>query len=113
MTVTPALAATRPRPARLRVRWNIFLFLFVFALIGYLQRTTLSVAGVPMMQELSLSEQQLAWLFDAFILGYTIMQFPGGLLGQRLGARLTLVLIELIAVAAMLVTPLAPLLCSG
>jgi MFS transporter, ACS family, glucarate transporter len=113
VTATPALAATRPGSPRLRVRWNIFLFLFVFALIGYLQRTSLSVAGVPMMQELSLSEEQLAWLFDAFILGYTIMQFPGGLLGQRLGARLTFVLIGLLAVAAMLVTPLAPLLCTG
>jgi len=113
VTASPALAATRPGAPRLRVRWNIFLFLFVFALIGYLQRTSLSVAGVPMMQELSLSEEQLSWLFDAFILGYTIMQFPGGLLGQRLGARLTFVLIGLLAVAAMLVIPLAPLLGTG
>jgi ACS family glucarate transporter-like MFS transporter len=113
VTATPALATTRPAVPRLRVRWKIFLFLFGFALIGYLQHTSFSVAGVPMMQELHLSEQQLSWLFDAFVLGYTILQFPGGLLGQRLGARLTFVLIGLLAVAAMLLTPLAPLLFSG
>ena len=30
---------------------------------------------------------QLGWLETAFLLGYAGMQFPGGVLGQRLGAR--------------------------
>jgi ACS family glucarate transporter-like MFS transporter len=95
------------------VRWKIFLFLFAFALINYLQHTGISIAGVPMMAQLGLNEQQLAWLFDAFVLGYTLMQFPGGLLGQRFGARLIFTVIGLVAVIATLVTPLAPALLTG
>jgi MFS transporter, ACS family, glucarate transporter len=104
-----ALVAT----PRLRVRWKIFLFLFAFALINYLQHTSISIAGVPMMAELGLNEQQLAWLLDAWVLGYTVMQFPGGLLGQRFGARLMFTVIGLVAVLAMLVMPLAPALLTG
>jgi ACS family glucarate transporter-like MFS transporter len=95
------------------VRWNIFLFLCAFSLINYLQHTSISIAGVPMMAELHLNEQQLAWLLDAWVLGYTVMQFPGGLLGQRFGARVMFTVIGLVAVLAMLVMPLAPALLSG
>jgi len=101
------------RPERVRVRWNIFLFLFAFALIAYLQHTSIAVAGVPMMTQLALSEAQLAWILDAFVVGYTLMQFPGGLLGQRFGARKVLTAIGVVAVLAMLVMPLAPALLSG
>jgi ACS family glucarate transporter-like MFS transporter len=95
------------------VRRKIYLFLFAFGFIAYLQHASITVAGVPMMAQLGLNEVQLAWIFDAFVLGYSIMQFPGGLLGQRFGARLTFVLIGLVAFVAMLATPLAPELFSG
>jgi ACS family glucarate transporter-like MFS transporter len=110
-TLAPPLA--RPAPQRLRVRRKIYLFLFAFGFIAYLQHASITVAGVPMMAQLGLNEVQLAWIFDAFVLGYSIMQFPGGLLGQRFGARLTFVLIGLVAFVAMLATPLAPELFSG
>ena len=113
--VTHALAPPliRPAPQRLRVRRKIYLFLFAFGFIAYLQHASITVAGVPMMAQLGLNEVQLAWIFDAFVLGYSIMQFPGGLLGQRFGARLTFVVIGLVAFVAMLATPLAPELFSG
>jgi ACS family glucarate transporter-like MFS transporter len=105
---------SRPSVAqRVRVRWNIFLFLFAFALIAYLQHTSIAVAGVPIMAQQGLSEGQLAWILDAFVIGYTLMQFPGGLLGQRFGARRVMTVIGVIAVIAMLVVPLAPALLSG
>jgi len=113
--VTHALAPPliRPAPQRIRVRRKIYLFLFAFGFIAYLQHASITVAGVPMMAQLGLNEVQLAWIFDAFVLGYSIMQFPGGLLGQRFGARLTFVVIGLVAFVAMLATPLAPELFSG
>jgi MFS transporter, ACS family, glucarate transporter len=100
-------------PRRARVRWKIFLFLLGFGLIGYLQRNNIPVAGYRMMPDLGLSQMQIGWLEEAFIAGYTIMQFPGGVLGQRLGARVTMVLISLVAVLATLTTPVAPLLLQG
>jgi ACS family glucarate transporter-like MFS transporter len=113
--VTQALAPPliRPAPQRIRVRRKIYLFLFAFGFIAYLQHASITVAGVPMMAQLGLNEVQLAWIFDAFVLGYSIMQFPGGLLGQRFGARLTFVVIGLVAFVAMLATPLAPELFTG
>ena len=113
MTASEPRTLRSRRPARLRVRWKIFLFLFAFALIAYLQHTSIAVAGVPMMTQLALSETQLAWILDAFVVGYTLMQFPGGLLGQRFGARRVLTAIGVVAVVAMLVMPLAPVLLSG
>lgn len=96
-----------------RVRWKIFAFLFGFGFIGYLEQRGITVASVQLMPQLSLSQMQLSWLEQAFLVGYTIMQFPGGVLGQRLGARAMFVIIGLLALAATLVTPLAPLLLSG
>lgn len=113
MTQSLAPRDPRPPPQRVRVRRKIYLFLFAFGFIAYLQHASITIAGVPMMPQLGLNEVQLSWLFDAFILGYTIMQFPGGLLGQRFGARLTFVAIGLVAFAAMLVMPLAPVLFTG
>jgi MFS transporter, ACS family, glucarate transporter len=96
-----------------RVRWKIFAFLFAFGFIGYLEQRGITIASVELMPQLSLSQMQLSWLEQALLIGYTAMQFPGGVLGQRVGARLMFVIIGLLALGATLVTPLAPLFLSG
>jgi ACS family glucarate transporter-like MFS transporter len=95
------------------VRWRIYLFLFAFGMIAYLQARSIPIAGVQMMSQLGLTQMQLSGLETAFLIGYTLLQFPGGLLGQRLGARLTFVVIGLLALGAALATPLAPWFVSG
>ena len=40
------------------------------------------------MPDLGLSQMQIGWLEWAFVLGYAAFQLPGGVIGQRLGARL-------------------------
>jgi ACS family glucarate transporter-like MFS transporter len=105
---------SRPPPrARGRVRWNIFLYLFGFGFVAYLQQRGITVASYQMMPHLGLTQMQIGWLETAFLVGYTALQFPGGLIGQRLGARSMFVLISLLAFAATLSTPLAPLLLTG
>lgn len=111
MSGSPALAASLRRGVP--VRWKIFAFLFAFGFIAYLQQRSITVAGYQMMPQLGLTQMQLGWLESATLLGYTALQFPGGVLGQRLGARWMFVIIGLIAFAATLATPLAPLLLSG
>jgi MFS transporter, ACS family, glucarate transporter len=106
-------SAARRAPPRVRVRWKIFFFLFAFGFVVYVQQRSLTVAADRMMPELGLTQMQLGWLEEALLLGYAAMQFPGGVIGQRLGARLMLVVIGLIAIAACLVVPLAPLLLQG
>ena len=103
----------RDQPQRIRVRWKIFLFLFGFGFIAYVQQRSLTVASYRMMPDLGLTQMQIGWLEEALLVGYTAMQFPGGVIGQRLGARLMFVVIGLIAFTSCLVTPLAPLVLQG
>jgi ACS family glucarate transporter-like MFS transporter len=97
----------------MRIRWRIFSFLFGFGFLAYLQQKSITVAAERMMPELGLTQLQIGWLEQAFVLGYAIFQMPGGIFGQRLGARRTFVIIGLTAFLATIATPLAPALWSG
>ena len=66
-----------------RVRWRIFSLLVSFAMVVYFQQRSVTIAAERIMPELSLSQMQIGWLQWAFLLSYTCMQFPGGVLGQR------------------------------
>ena len=96
-----------------RIRWRIFSFLFGFGFIAYVQQKSITVAAERMMPELGLSQLQIGWLEQAFVLGYAIFQMPGGVFGQRLGARRTFIIIGLTAFLATVATPLAPDLFGG
>lgn len=75
--------ATRPSTVRLR----ILSILVLMSFIAYVLRTNLSFAAPDMMADLGLSEMQWGYVMAAFTAGYTIFQFPGGVLGDRLGPR--------------------------
>jgi ACS family glucarate transporter-like MFS transporter len=96
-----------------RVRWWIFWFMFAFAMLWYMQRTSVAVAAEKIMPALSLSQMQIGWLNAAFTAAYTLAQLPGGILGERLGARKIYVLAGILGLAATIATPLAPLLLAG
>jgi ACS family glucarate transporter-like MFS transporter len=96
-----------------RVRWRIYGFLFSFAFIAYFQQKGLTVAAERIMPDLHFSQVQIGWLESAFVLGYALFQFPGGVLGQRLGARRLFTLIGAVAFIATVLTPLAPALLQG
>jgi len=97
----------------LRVRWQIFGFLSAFAMLSYVQRTSLGVAAENIMPELHLSQMQIGWLNAAFATCYAFAQLPGGVLGQRYGARLTFTIVGLVGLVATIATPLAPVLLTG
>ncbi|HTV96672.1 MAG TPA: MFS transporter [Steroidobacteraceae bacterium] len=97
----------------IRIRWRIFGFLFGFGFLAYIQQKTITVAAERMMPDLGLSQLQIGYIEQAFVIGYAIFQMPGGVIGQRLGARLTFVLIGLAAFAATIATPIVPAFCSG
>ncbi len=113
MTAEPAGLVAFPPRRGARIRWKIFTLLFGFGLMAYVQQRSLTVASYQMMPQLDLSQMQIGWLESAFILGYAALQFPGGVLGQRLGARATFVVISLIAFAATITLPLSPLFLGG
>jgi ACS family glucarate transporter-like MFS transporter len=112
--VTVARARARCTGAAVsRVRWRIFAFLFGFGFLAYVQQKSLTVAAERMMPDLGLSQLQIGWLEQAFVLGYGIFQMPGGIFGQRFGARRTFVIIGSMAFLAMIATPLLPSLFAG
>jgi len=77
------------------VRWRILLIVLLLGFIAYVYRANLSVVGKFMMDDLGISQIELGWLLSAFIWGYTIFQFPGGLFSQLIGPRKTLVVVTL------------------
>jgi MFS transporter, ACS family, glucarate transporter len=73
-----------------QVRWALIAWLFVLSAVSYLDRVNISIAGTSIAQAYTLDHQHLGWVFSAFVLGYMIVQAPGGRLADRFGARRTL-----------------------
>src|SRR6185312_11105541 len=79
-------------PAQSNLRWVLVFWMFVMGAVAYLDRVNISVAGQAVAHEFHLSNQQLGWVFSAFIAGYAAFQAPGGWLSDRFGPRIVLTL---------------------
>lgn len=75
-------------PASLtRVRWQILLLVTFATGLTYLDRVNLSIAGHSIQSEMHFSTVTMGWIFSAFLLGYALMQVPGGWAADRFGPR--------------------------
>src|SRR5258708_31502300 len=101
------------RTPLVRIRWRIFSLLFGFGLLAYLQQKSIPVVAERMMPDLSLSQFQISLIEWAFVLGYGLFQVPGGIFGQRQGARRTFVIIGLAAFLATIAPRVAPYWLTG
>ncbi len=99
--------------SRIPIRWVIFACLFGFAVFAYIQRTSVAVAADRMMPELGLNQVQIGWLLTAFMASYTIFQMPAGAMGQRWGARRTLLLASILALIGTFATAALPSVFAG
>src|SRR6266705_7226075 len=70
-----------------RVRWLIMTLIFCISVLMFIDRVNISIAAKYIMPEYGLSDVQMGWIFSAFVLGYAILQVPGGWLGDRFGPR--------------------------
>ena len=68
-------------------RWVVLAIIVLASFVLYVLRTNFSVVSETMMHDLGMSEYQLGMVFSAFAAGYTLFQFPGGILGDRFGPR--------------------------
>ncbi len=75
-----------------RRRWWIAGLLFLSTLFNYFDRQILSLVSPLLRVDFSLSASRYSLLLDAFLLGYTSLQFLAGWLVDRLGARTGLML---------------------
>jgi sugar phosphate permease len=86
---------------------TVVLLLCLMYLITYVDRTNMSTAGPLIREDLGLSLTQLGTVFAAFGVPYAIFQIIGGHLGDRFGARRTLMASGLLWAFATILTGLA------
>lgn len=77
----------------LPVRYRILALFFMLGFVNYLLRNNLSIAIPTIHQEYGFTNTELGWILGSFSLTYTLFQIPGGIWGDRIGARRALAII--------------------
>ena len=94
-------------------RWRFFSLLFAMAFLSYALRQDIQVAGEHMMPALGINEVQMGAIYSAFVWGYALFQLPGGLLGERFGARRLLTVLGVLWLLSSALTGILPGLVAG
>lgn len=74
-------------PRATRARYWVIVFAVTLAVIQYVNRVAISKAMPSIQRELHFSNTQAGYIFSAFTLAYSILEIPGGWLGDRLGPK--------------------------
>jgi sugar phosphate permease len=74
------------------VRYKIVGLLTLGTMINYIDRVNISVAAPDIMRATGWNQAQFGAVFSAFLVGYALLQFPGGVLADRWSARNVLAL---------------------
>lgn len=111
--MTTDAIAVAAAPPFIRVRWRVFACIFGATIVALAQRTGISVTAEQMMPALGLTQTYIGWLFTAFLIGYTVFQFPGGLFGQRVGSHKGLLASVLLSSVGTAMTAASPVLGEG
>jgi MFS family permease len=74
------------------VRYRIIGLLFCGTVINYIDRVNISVAAPVIMRETGWDKGQFGLVFSAFLIGYALLQIPGGVIADRWGGRRVLAL---------------------
>jgi len=69
------------------VRYKVVGLLMLSTIINYADRVNISVAGPDIMRQTGWDKAQFGVVLSAFLLGYALFQFPGGLIADRWSAR--------------------------
>ena len=69
------------------IRWRVLFITLVIGYIAYVYRGNLSVIGKFLMDDTGITQTELGWLLSSFLWGYTLFQFPGGLLSEKIGPK--------------------------
>ncbi|MEM0993804.1 MAG: MFS transporter [Bacteroidota bacterium] len=71
-----------------RKRYQILALVFITVVINYLDRSNISVAAFAIREDLGLSTVQMGVIFSAFAWTYSTLQIPGGIMVDRVRARI-------------------------
>ena len=81
-----------PMERATKIRFYLTFWLFIISSVAFLDRTNISIAGLQISKEYGMGNQQLGWIFSAFLIGYALFQVPAGWLAARYGPRRVLTL---------------------
>lgn len=84
-SATAGVTPVAERPTR--IRWLMIGLIFVVDVLMFIDRVNISIAAKYIIPEYGLTEVQMGSVFSAFVLGYALLQIPGGWLGDRFGPR--------------------------
>ena len=77
------------------VRYGVLGFACILSMITYLDRVCFGTVASNIQSEFGLTESEKGWLFTAFAFAYAAFEVPSGWLGDKYGARTTLIRIVL------------------
>ena len=72
-----------------RARFGVLALITLATMLNYVDRSVMGVAQPAIAKELSITPEMMGLVFSAFSWTYALAQVPGGMLLDRLGARLT------------------------
>jgi MFS transporter, ACS family, glucarate transporter len=78
-----------------RARYGVLGFACSLALLTYLDRICIMQAKESIRLELGFSDNEMGLIFSAFLVGYLLLEVPGGWMGDRWGSRRVLTAIVL------------------
>ncbi|HQR06013.1 MAG TPA: MFS transporter [Gemmatales bacterium] len=84
--MNPPAATTRPT----HVRYQVMAFLLTLSFLTYFDRFCIVRVQQEIQLQLTITDAQMGYILGAFWLAYSLFEIPGGWLGDRFGARLTL-----------------------
>ena len=71
----------------IKYRYRVLVLLCLVAVITYLDRVAISVAGPRIQESLHIGPELWGWIVGIFTLSYALFEIPTGRMGDRLGAR--------------------------
>jgi MFS family permease len=74
-----------------RVRFGVLTFACSLALLTYLDRICIMQAKDSIKADLGINDNDMGLVFGAFMVGYLLLEVPGGWLGDRWGSRRALI----------------------
>ncbi|MFT3878387.1 MAG: MFS transporter [Gemmatales bacterium] len=84
--MNPSAATVRPT----HVRYQVMAFLLTLSFLTYFDRVCIVRVQQEIQSQLTIDDDQMGYILGAFWLAYSLFEIPGGWLGDRYGARLTL-----------------------
>lgn len=79
----------------MKYRYRVVALLFLLAIITYLDRVCISVAGPRIQESLHISPAAWGWVVGIFLFSYSLFEIPTGYIGDRIGPRRVLTRIVL------------------